>query len=681
MAAELRMNELAKHPAITLKRYIDTNWSRKTDAFVGPEPPEEIKARIRDALVTGITDPLNKIRVAVAYVVAKIATLDWPEAWPNLFDVLMANLKSSNSDHVHGAMRVLSELARDSLAEQQFLYVAPVLIPELYRIFCAENFSVGVRARSLVIFREYLETLFMIQEENRDAVAKYLMPVLPTWLDTFQKILSHVETPMEVITIKHEVMLTVVKLVRQFPKQMSPFLLPFLQPVWNHVLELQSWYISERIVSSDTGTENVDSDGHVISLDSLLHELLQFLQCVQSSAGKKQELRSVFSAGVKGAKVTAPSQLLSQLMGVAMTYLQITADMFAFQEETWSGDMNQFIQDDEDEAMIFNVRIAIEELLMALLDGPFPIETLQALCGATTTRFEESAKARRAGDPNWWKVDEACLLALGRVSDELVGAVKQQQVSFDFGGFFQHIVLEDMQCREHPFLQGRAIWFSSQFASVLPSELVAQCMKIAVAALKEDSTAFAVKVLAIKALRNFCDNTQPEALVPYQADVIESIVRLAHGASDEALILLLEALTTAVKVNDEVTARYESAIGPLLLNVWVKGAQDMVMTDIVEDLFKALAVNQHMTTAFQQRMLPAVRDALRAENVQAMPEVTATALDLLSSLMKNAPTPFAPAYTAEIFPDLIKLLLTAEEHAILQAHLSILIDLTQPRDL
>ena len=47
------------------------------------------------------------------------------------------------------------------------------------------------------------------------------------------------------------------------------------------------------------------------------------------------------------------------------------------------------------------------------------------------------------------------------------------------------------------------------------------------------------------------------------------------------------------------------------------------MSDIITDLAKSLASNRLMTVAFQERMLPAIKEALQPHNVQQAPEVTA----------------------------------------------------------
>jgi hypothetical protein len=92
-------------------------------------------------LLRGLSDPDTKIRVANAYAVSKIAHIDWPEEWPNLFNVLLELIKSSNANDVHGAMRVLTELVSNDLTVEQFPQIAPVLCPQLLAILTNDAVS------------------------------------------------------------------------------------------------------------------------------------------------------------------------------------------------------------------------------------------------------------------------------------------------------------------------------------------------------------------------------------------------------------------------------------------------------------------------------------------------------------------------------------------------------------
>ena len=68
----------------------------------------QAKSEIRRILPVGLKESISKVRSSVAYAVSAIAHWDWPEAWPDLFPILMQALTSGDPNAVHGAMRVLA---------------------------------------------------------------------------------------------------------------------------------------------------------------------------------------------------------------------------------------------------------------------------------------------------------------------------------------------------------------------------------------------------------------------------------------------------------------------------------------------------------------------------------------------------------------------------------------------
>lgn len=70
--------------------------------------PLQAKIVIRELLPNGLRESISKVRSSVAYAVSAIAHWDWPEAWPQLFNLLMEMLVSGDVNAVHGAMRVLT---------------------------------------------------------------------------------------------------------------------------------------------------------------------------------------------------------------------------------------------------------------------------------------------------------------------------------------------------------------------------------------------------------------------------------------------------------------------------------------------------------------------------------------------------------------------------------------------
>lgn len=70
--------------------------------------PLQAKIVIRELLPNGLRESISKVRSSVAYAVSAIAHWDWPDAWPQLFNLLMEMLVSGDLNAVHGAMRVLT---------------------------------------------------------------------------------------------------------------------------------------------------------------------------------------------------------------------------------------------------------------------------------------------------------------------------------------------------------------------------------------------------------------------------------------------------------------------------------------------------------------------------------------------------------------------------------------------
>ncbi|KAI9007390.1 armadillo-type protein [Gaertneriomyces semiglobifer] len=652
--------------AITLKNYVESHWSVREEKFIGPVTPDPIKASVRDIVIEGLKDEDRKMRVLVAAIVSRIAHVDFPEAWPSFFDTLLSYIRSANTSHVHGALRVLSEFVRDDLTDTHFPHLAPALLPELRNIFGeTKKYSPRDRARALGIFRDFAEIVYMVSSEHPDVIKNLIEPLLPTWLDAFHAVLASTEITADALPVKNEVLRTLCKLTKEFPQPMSPYLRSFLDPIWTHLSTLQAQYLSDRVNPVDDlseGLHDIDSDGETLGLEPLIYGLLEFVQLV----ARRKGVRDVFVKD--GAKGQEPTEFLGMLVQCAIGYLQVTAEM----EEAWMNDVNKFVQDSEEEAMIFNVRVAVEELLGTFVDT-YPIATLQSLCHATQHQFEHANALRANGDRNWWKLHEASLLAIGKLGDDLIDAIRAHRIVFDMEGLFNNVVLVDMKSDEAPLLQGRALWFASRFAMILRPELVSQHMGAAVAALGAVGLNPAVKISALKAVRGFCVSVPVDTIKPFQAAMIEGVVALVGDCSDETMQLLIETLAEVVKADEEVTARYEDVLSDVLLKVWARGAEDFLMAEIVTDLFNVIVANPLMKVGLQRRIVPSIRTVLSVENVQSAPAVVATALNFMTLIAKYAPEPFPSEYVTEIFPQVVQILLTSDDHAILQNGLDYII--------
>jgi hypothetical protein len=182
-----------------LKNYVSTTWSPQFDeTFTGQVYlSDEAKARVREQVFAICTLEGNQapkdatIQALAAGVASKIATVDFPDAWPSLFPSLLTILETSTDDApIHGALRVLAELVDEGLTEEQFFVVARDLVNALQHVAVDHNRGLIVRAMTLNVFRACFEMLEMVMADHGAAVKQFLTESLKAWMPFFMETLK-----------------------------------------------------------------------------------------------------------------------------------------------------------------------------------------------------------------------------------------------------------------------------------------------------------------------------------------------------------------------------------------------------------------------------------------------------------------------------------------------------------
>jgi len=134
----------------------------------------------------GLTQASSKVRTSVAYAVAAVAHWDFPEQWPDLFDILMAALQTGDIQAVHGAMRVMTEFSRD-VTDMQVPFIAPVVFPKLLKIFSRpDSYTVRTRTRAVEIFSTLATLVLNIDQLHKGAAKQLLYPfAFPQFIQAF----------------------------------------------------------------------------------------------------------------------------------------------------------------------------------------------------------------------------------------------------------------------------------------------------------------------------------------------------------------------------------------------------------------------------------------------------------------------------------------------------------------
>lgn len=184
---------LKKASLTAIKNYVLATWSPQIDEhFRGSVYlNDEAKSRVREQLFNiGTSNQPNStdtsLQALAAGVVSRIASVDFPDAWPTLFPSLMNILNTSTDDvSVHGALRVLAELIDSGFTEEQFFGIARDLVQALQVVAIGNRQSLVVRAMTLNVFRACFEMLEMVMADHSQAVQAFLDESLKTWMEFF----------------------------------------------------------------------------------------------------------------------------------------------------------------------------------------------------------------------------------------------------------------------------------------------------------------------------------------------------------------------------------------------------------------------------------------------------------------------------------------------------------------
>jgi len=641
--------------SVLLKQYIDVHWSCEAARFRAPEAPPATKAAIRAVLPHGLKESISKVRNTVAFCLAAIAHWDWPDAWPQLFDILMEAMKAEDEFAVQGAVRVLKELSRD-LTDSQVPSIAPVILPDIYRIFCeSERFTVRTRARAVEIFTTLTSMICTMGELNKSLQKSLLNPVLSTFSEALVASLCVQDSHTSDAGLRTEVLKALTVLVKNVPKQMAVWLPQILPPVWATLTTSAQKYVREVVNEGGEEEDVVDSDGEVLGFENLVFAIFEFVHAL------------VETPKFKGAVKTG----LSELVYYIVLYMQITEE----QCTKWTDNPDSFVEEEDEDTFAYSVRISSQDLLMALSEE-FEVECCASLAQAIERHVGEAAAQRAQGKEEWWKVHEAAMLALGSAQETIEAQIKEGRVQFDLGSFMTDVVLADLNSPAHPFLLGRCLWVGSKFPSHLHQAAIASFLEGTVRGLHQ-AQPHPVRISAVRAIWGFCnhlrgskgeqDSPRRQLLVPLLPALVDGLVSMASNFShsSEILGLILENLSVVLSCDQKFTAQQEAKVAPLAIAMFLKYNSDPVITSLSQDIFKVLSSNPDCAAPLQARLGPPLLSILNASEDKS--GLKGLALDVLSGLVRSAPRPLSDSLMLSMFPAAIQVTLTTDDNAVLQA--------------
>ncbi|KNC53048.1 viral protein TPX [Thecamonas trahens ATCC 50062] len=545
---------------------VHSRWYHPDNTVLGKED----KATLRELLPVGLADDLPRIRGMTAAAIAIMASHDWPQDWPSVFDDLVGALASGEPKVVHGTLRCLEDFAR-TMKEDHMENAIPMLAEPLLAVFSNESGAYTARdqMRAIKIYSSCLATLFHVKRADPNAAVSILGDSLPHFIEGAHAVLSLPDSPEDDCGLKIEAIRLVNLVMLRYTTECAELVGPCLPLVWHSLESGTSPYTAA--LQDGLPPPPRDSDGNVMGFE---HQLCSLFEAVNIMAS-----RETFRPALESS--------LSDLVSIIIVYAQLTDAQLS----VWEDDPIQFVED-EDEMSVkrHSVRLAAVDLLAELLlesqtGEAFCMQVVLSLARAAAAHLATADELDAAGQAdNAWRLREAVFYVMGRSSPELLALLASGDLDFDIGGFLEHVLLPVLQTTDNPYLLGRALWLASLFAHAVPAELAVAFVNATHACLAEDA-ALPVRVSATKSALALAGKMPKAALAEYVPGLITSLVSLAQeigatyerptvdDADDDAtaneystlansrnpiLSIILDALVMLTKVDGDATASVEA---------------------------------------------------------------------------------------------------------------------------
>ncbi|XP_044490398.1 importin-9 isoform X2 [Mangifera indica] len=632
--------------AVLLKHFIKKHWQEDDESFEHPVVSSEEKEVIRGLLLLSLDDSHRKICTAISMAVASIAIYDWPEDWPDLLPILLKLITDqTNRNGVHGALRCLAFLSGD-LDDTIVPKLVPILFPSLHTIVSSpQTYDKYLRTKALSIVYSCTSMLGVMSGVYKLEMHALMVPMLKPWMDQFSGILEHPVQPEDPDDwgIKMEVLKCLNQFVQNFSSLTENEFMVVMGPLWQTFVSSLSVYVR----SSIEGTENpyagrYDSDGAEKSIDSFV---VQLFECLLTIVGS-----------VKLVKVVASN--VRELVYHTIAFLQMTEQ----QVHTWSVDANQFVADEDDSTYSCRVSGALflEEVVTSCgRDG------IDAIIDAASKRFNESQQEKAAGSVVWWRMREATLYALASLSEQLLEAEASGLLRVSLGKLLEQMINEDIGSGVHqyPFLYARIFASVAKFSSLISPGVLDHFLYAAITTIGMDVPP-PVKVGACQAVSQILPEANKGIIQPQMMGLFSSLTDLLHQASDETLHLILETLQAVIKAGF-LMASMEPILSPVILNMWALHVSDPFISIDVIEVLEAIKCSPGCIHPLTSRILPYIGPILNQP--QQQPDgLVAGSLDLLSMLLKNAPSDVIKAAYDVCFDAVIRIILQSDDHSEMQ---------------
>jgi importin-9 len=593
--------------------------------------------------------------------VSKIASVDFPEEWPNLLPTLLHLIPTAPDTQLHGALKVLSDLVDDSLSEDQFFSVARDIVKVVFDVATNPAKKPNLRALAVAVFRGCFDIMDMVKDEHGPEVKAFADEAINAWLPFIletmktalpprpQSVDEGYESPRRepegwrgIVALKLQVVKTLMKIRTVFPQLLLPQSPVIFSATWAELSLLQEAF-QDMYIDHDEQGRLEDSDNLPYTLDFLVLEELDFLQSCFRAPPVQKELE----AQIQGHPSVQSTPWILDVMKLAVGYSQIPKE----EEGLWDIDVNLFLAEETSVTGNYTARIACGDLLIKLGEW-LHLGALEGLLAYTKTLFMDKDST--------WRTREASLYLLTQLMTDFLDVDKAVpiEVASAFLEFIDYAVTRE----DEYLLRARGYLVAGVLVQSFSSDVFPNLTLLdrTIKAVNDDDSEV-VKVACIKAIQGFIK--APDSVpVDRQIPICVAISEFLHAKdltqledADDLLVTLVESLRAAIQLDPRISIANGSGVLDLLFLMAKHGAASFQLTMLVNETFEQIvsylsSMGGEAYAALCEKVLPSLTGAfdvgnMTEDNPLTTVSITYTKFAVTITALLNHDSSLQPSYS------------------------------------
>ncbi|PVV04648.1 hypothetical protein BB560_000841 [Smittium megazygosporum] len=645
-----------------LKANIDSNWTLGNEKYThGPATSQASKQFTREKAFELFGD-------SNAYVVSTIGKYDWPEEWPEMFQLLLQVIKTGNPDQVTSAMIVFKEIITRDLSSDQ-LQELTLLLPEFMGILNQENaFSVETRTIAVQIFGESIELLSILELETSGPNIQMLKSMISTWIQKLLQILSLPITPetVDVLALKFVSINALKNLSLAFSEYFNPFYTKVLSTVCSELSLLTEQYQVQYIVPFDHPIHSEPWVSNFLLDDATSVDLALYITMLfeYSSVNVKNKLSKDFFK-TQILQGNDQSSNLEQVLLISFQYAQISSQT----AEDWENDIEQLINDIEEYNSLFTVRQSVKEFIQNIADR-FQVDFISSFVRSASTFLQKPLGTAFSKD----RIDESILYILEITSGvflKFIHASTSNPALPDSKLFIINLILQNIQSSTDIFSFGRTFLLAGVYCRIIPESSLIDIIKasIEVAAVVPANSHLiplfsnpVVQVYSLMACSRYCEILPTEVMRQFYAQIINKAINILETIGHDVISISLECILSSVK-DESVKEQLEPAISPILVSSWLEYGNDPVLLSLISDLIAELSKNYNCFVNIFTKFSPVIKQVFK----DSESEKVSSAIEILSGILYGGGRSQIPEKCIhDIYPELMTVLYSSEDNTVFQ---------------